>query len=47
MKQTLQLSETNRTVRHRYKLNLSVPKVNQVSYGEKSLRYYGPKIWKI
>ena len=23
----------------------SVPKVNWVSYGEKSLRFYGPKIW--
>ena len=44
MKQIFQLRETNRTVRNRYKLNLSVPKVNQVSYGEKSLRFYGPKI---
>ena len=45
MKQIFQLRETNRTVRNQYKLNLNVPKVNQVSYGEKSLRYYGPKIW--
>ena len=44
-KQISQLRETNRTVRNQYKLNLSVPKVNQVSYGEKSLRFYGPKIW--
>ena len=28
-------------------LNLSVPKVNHVSYGEKSLRYAEPKIWRI
>ena len=35
MKQTLQLRETNRTVRNQYRLNLSVPKVNQVSYWEK------------
>ena len=27
------------------KQNLNVPKVNQASYGEQSLRYYGPKIW--
>ena len=47
MKQIFQLRETNRTVRNQYNLNLNVPKVNQVSYGEKSLRYYGPKIWKI
>ena len=45
MKQIFQLRETNRTVRNQYKLNLNVPKVNQVSYGEKRLRYYGPKIW--
>ena len=45
MKQISQLRETNRTVRNQCKLNLSVPKVNQVSYGEKSLRFYGPKIW--
>ena len=47
MKQTFKLGETNRTIRHLHKLNLSVPKANQVSCGEKSLRYYGPKIWKI
>ena len=45
MKQIVQPRETNKTVRNQYKLNLSVPKVNQVSYGEKSLRFYGPKIW--
>ena len=45
MKQIFQRRETNRTFRNQYKLNLNVPKVNQVSYGEKSLRYYGPKIW--
>ena len=44
MKQIFQLRETNRTIQNEYKLNLSFPKVNQVSYGEKSLRYYGPKI---
>ena len=33
MKQIFQLRETNRTVRNQYKLNLSVPKVNQASYG--------------
>ena len=31
MKQIFQLRETNRTIRNQYKLNLSVPKVNQVS----------------
>ena len=39
MKQIFQLRETKRTVRNQCKLKLSVPKVNQISYGEKSLRY--------
>ena len=43
-KQIFQLRETNRTIRNQYILNLSVPKVSQVSYGE-TLKYYGPKIW--
>ena len=45
MKQIFQLRETNRTIRNQLKLNLSVAKVNQVSYGRKSLKYYGHKIW--
>ena len=45
MKQIFSLRQTNRTVRNQYKLNISALKVNQVSYGEKSLRYSGPKVW--
>ena len=45
MKQIFQLRKTNRIVRNQDKLNLSVSKVNQGSYGEKSLIYYGSKIW--
>ena len=45
MKKIFQLRETNRTVLNQYKLNLNVPKVNQVSYGEKRLRYHESKIW--
>ena len=45
MKQIVQRRETNGTVRNQYKPNPNVPKVNQVSYGEKSLRFYGPIIW--
>ena len=37
--------ETNRNVRNKYKLNLNIPVVNQVNYGTKSLRSFGPKIW--
>ena len=45
MKQIFQLRKTNRIVRNQDKLNLSVSKVNQGSYGEKSLRYYVSKLW--
>ena len=37
IKQIFEFRETNRTVGNQYKLNLSVPKVNHVSYGETSL----------
>ena len=43
MKQIFQLRETNGTFRNQYKLNLSAPKVNQVSYGEKVLDIMGLK----
>ena len=39
------LRKTSRAVRSNYKLNLDVPTINQVSFGDKSLTYYGPKIW--
>ena len=39
------LRKTIRVVRSNYKLNLDVPNINQVSFGDKILRYYGPKIW--
>ena len=31
--------------RDRYKLNLNIPRRNQVIIGAKSLKFYGPKIW--
>ena len=39
------LRKTTRAVRSNYKLNLDVPTIDQVSFDDKSLRYYGPKIW--
>ena len=39
------LRKTSRAVRSNYKLNVDVPTITQVSFGDKSLRYYGPKIW--
>ena len=35
----------NRPVRNQYKLNLEIPRVNQVRFGRNSLRYLAPKIW--
>ena len=37
--------KTKRAVRERYKTYLEIPRVNQASFGTKSLRFYGPKIW--
>ena len=38
------LSVANRMVRSQYRLNLYIPKVNQVSFGNKSVRSFAPKI---
>ena len=45
MQELFKLRETNRNARNKYKLNLNVPVVNQVTYGTKSFRSFGPKIW--
>ena len=45
MNEIFKLRKTSRAVRGIYKLNLDVPTINQVSFGDKSLRYYGPEIW--
>ena len=45
MKQIFELRETNRNVREKYRLNLNIPNYNQVTFGKKSLRIFGPKIW--
>ena len=45
MKKIFELRETNRNVREKYRLNLNIPNYNQVTFGKKSLRIFGPKIW--
>ena len=45
MKQIFQLRETNRNVCEKSRLNLNIPNYNQVTFGKKSLRIFGPKIW--
>ena len=39
------LQLTNRLVREKYKTNTIIPEFNQVSYGQKSLRTFGPQLW--
>ena len=45
MRDFFSLRETSRLIRKKYKLNLSLPVHNRVTFGSKSLRVFGPKIW--
>ena len=45
MKNIFEMKTNNRIVREKYKLNLNIPKTNQVTFGINSLKSYGPKIW--
>ena len=47
MQQSFKFRETNRNVRNKYKLNLDIPVVNQVTYGTKILRSFEPKIMEL
>ena len=39
------LGITDRLTREKYKLNLEISKSNQVTFGTRNLRSYGPNIW--
>ena len=45
MKEIFEKRDENRVTRDRYKLNLNIPRSNQVTFGAKSLKFYGPKFW--
>ena len=45
MNAIFRLRVTNRMVRSQNRLNLDVPKVNRVSFSNKSIRSFTPKIW--
>ena len=45
MNDIFKLRNTDRLTREKYKLNLEIPKLNQATFGTKSLRSYDPKIW--
>ena len=42
---TFKVKVNKRLVGEQYKLNLETPKQNQVTFGAKSLKVYGPKVW--
>ena len=39
------MRKDNQVIRDRYKLNLDIPRRNQVTFGINSLKPYAPKIW--
>ena len=45
MKNLFKVRETNRLVREPYKHNLEIQSYNQASFGRKSLKTLGPKVW--
>ena len=45
MNEIFTLRVTDRMVRSQYRLNLDIAKLSQVSFGSKSVRSFGPKIW--
>ena len=45
MKEIFSLGQTDRPVREKYKLNLEFLSYNQVTFGQKTLTFSGPKTW--
>ena len=45
MRDLFKLRFTNRPVREKCKMNMIIPEFNHVSYGKKSFRTFGPKLW--
>ena len=45
MREIFETRKTKTAVCEKYKINLEIPRVNQASFGTKSLRFYGPRIW--
>ena len=43
--ENFEMKKNNRTVRDRHKLNLNIPRTNQVTFSTNSLKFYGSKIW--
>ena len=45
MRDLFKLRFTDRSVPEKYKMNMIIPEFNQVTYGKKSLRTFGLKLW--
>ena len=45
MNDIFKLRNTDRLTREKYKLNLEIPKPKKATFGTRSLRSYGLKIW--
>ena len=45
MSKIFDFSESTRSLREQYTLNLKVHRHNQVNFGERSLKTLGPKVW--
>ena len=43
MREIFSLRQTDRSVREKYKLNLDIPSYNEVTFGSKALKFFGPK----
>ena len=46
MKKLFEMKKNHRVARDRHKLNLNIPRTNQVTFGTNSLKSFGLKIWK-
>ena len=44
MRDLFSLRKTRRLIREKYMLNLNIPVHNQVTFGSKSFRVFGPKV---
>ena len=45
IRDAFKLRVTDKTVREKHKMKMITPEFTQVSYGKKSLRTFGPKLW--
>lgn len=45
MNNIFKLRNTDKPTREKYKLSLKIPKLNEATFGTRSIRRYGPKIW--